>query len=193
MGRNVRAEESRAEMVLGRGVPEPNAAVLLLLGALPLEEELDKSHLSLLFACLKSGNTKLVLLAERQSLNHYSEGRSFFTRVKKILKYELPDLDSVCEMDTSKEQWKLNTKTAVKKYWSESLRLEAAEKSTLQYCYISCLGIGQTHPVWDSLESTRLEVCRGVVKSRIVTGTYRVQSIRAKFNQYQINCPLCHL
>ena len=87
------------------------------------------------------------------------------------------------------------TKTAVKKYWSETLRLEATEKSTLQYCNISCLGIGQTHPVWDSLESTRLEVRRGVVKSRIITGTYIVQSTRAKFNQYQIDstCPLCHL
>ena len=173
-----------------------NAAVLLLLGALPLEAELDKRHLSLLFSCLKSGNTKLVLLAERQSLYYDSEGRSFFTRVKKILsKYELPDMDSICEMDISKEQWKIKTKTAVKKYWSETLRLEATEKSTLQYCNISCLGIGQTHPVWDSLESTRLEVRRGVVKSRIITGTYIVQSTRAKFNQYQIDstCPLCHL
>ena len=99
-----------------------NAAVLLLLGALPLEAELDKRHLSLLFSCLKSGNTKLVLLAERQSLYYDSEGRSFFTRVKKILsKYELPDMDSICEMDISKEQWKIKTKTAVKKYWSETL------------------------------------------------------------------------
>ena len=56
-----------------------NAADLLLLGALPLEAELDKIHL--LFACLKSGNTKLVLLAERQSLYYDSEWRSFFTRV----------------------------------------------------------------------------------------------------------------
>ena len=104
-------------------------------------------------------------------------------------------MDSICEMDISKGQWKIKTKTAVKKYWSETLRLEATEKSTIQYCNISCLGIGQTHPVWDSLESTRLEVRRGVVKSRIITGTYIVQSTRAKFNQYQIDstCPLCHL
>ena len=38
------------------------AAVLLLLGALPMEAELDKRHLSLLFLCLKSDNTKFVLL-----------------------------------------------------------------------------------------------------------------------------------
>ena len=40
-------------------------------------------------------------------------------------------MDSICEMDISKEQWKIKTKIAVKKYWSETLRLEAAEKSTL--------------------------------------------------------------
>ena len=30
MGRNVRAEESRAEMVLGRGVPEPKFSMVIL-------------------------------------------------------------------------------------------------------------------------------------------------------------------
>ena len=59
-----------------------------------MEAELDKRHLSLLYSCLKSGNSKLVLLAKRQSLFCDSEGRSFFTRVKHILaKYELPDID----------------------------------------------------------------------------------------------------
>ena len=60
---------------------------------------------------------------------------------------------------------------------------------------ISCLQIGRTHHVWDSIESTRLEVRRGVVKSRIVTGTDIVQSLRSKFNQYQIDptCPLCYV
>ena len=50
-------------------------------------------------------NTKLVLLAKRQSLFYDMEGRSFFTRVKQILtKYELPDKDSVCDTNISKEQ-----------------------------------------------------------------------------------------
>ena len=132
-----------------------SAAVLLLLGALPLEAELDKRHLSFLYYCLKSGNSKLVLLAKRQSLFYDSEGRSFFTRVKHILaKYELPDIDSICDMNISKDQWKIRTKTAIRKYWSEKLCLEAHEKSTLKYCNISYLQIGQTHQVWDSLEST---------------------------------------
>ena len=55
-----------------------SAAVLLLLGALPLEVELDKRHLSLLFSFLKSGNSKLISLAKRQTLFYDSVGRSFF-------------------------------------------------------------------------------------------------------------------
>ena len=53
--------------------------------------------------------------------------------------------------------------------------------------------MGKTHPVWDSLESTRLQVRRGTIKGRIVTGTYMVQTLRSKFNQYQFDstCPLC--
>ncbi|MCG8033679.1 MAG: endonuclease/exonuclease/phosphatase family protein [Candidatus Thiodiazotropha taylori] len=170
------------------------AAVLLLLGALPLEAELDKRHLSLLFSCLKSGNSKLVSLATRQSLFYDSEGRSFFTRVHCMLdKYGLPGIDSICNLDISKDQWKIKTKCAIRQYWSEKLRLDAYEKSTLKYCNIPCLQIGQTHHVWDSIESTRLEVRRGVIKCRIVTGTYIVQTLRSKFNQYQIDstCPLC--
>lgn len=86
--------------------------------------------MGLLYACLKSGNTKLVLLAKRQSLFYDMEERSFFTRVKQILiKYELPDIDSVCDLDISKQQWQIKTKVAVKKYWSETLRIEATEKS----------------------------------------------------------------
>ena len=96
-----------------------------------MEAELDKRHLSLLFSCLKSGNTNFFLLAKRRSLSYDSEGRSFFTRVKHILpKYEFPDIDSICELDFSKDQWK-KTKNAVRKYWTERLRQGAGEKSTL--------------------------------------------------------------
>ena len=102
-------------------------------------------------------------------------------------------MNSICEMDISKEQWKIKTKTAVKKYWSATLRLEAAEKSTLQYCNISCLGIGQTYPLSDPLEFIRFEVRRGVVKSRIVNGTYIVQSTRAKFIQYHVPCAISRM
>ena len=42
--------------------------------------------------------------------------------------------------------------------------------------------IGQTHSVWSSLESTVTDVRKGITKSRMLTGTYLLQSNRNKFN-----------
>jgi hypothetical protein len=62
---------------------------------------------------------------------------------------------------------------------------------------MSCdhLAIGDSHPVWKLPLRSRPEVRKGIVKSRIVTGTYILQIDRHKFSQYNIrvdpNCPLC--
>ena len=60
---------------------------------------------------------------------------------------------------------------------------------------MSCdhLAIGDSHPVWTLPLRSRPEVRKGIVKSRIITGTYILQIDRHKFSQYNIdpNCPLC--
>ena len=54
----------------------------------------------------------------------------------------------------SKEQWKIQIKNAVNKYWTEHFQSEAREKSTLKYLNIDSLKIGSMHLVWSMLEST---------------------------------------
>ena len=50
--------------------------------------------------------------------------------------------------------------------------------------------IGQTHVVWSSLEFTISDVRKGIAKSRMLTGTYLLQSNRFKFNNSTEN-PIC--
>ena len=50
--------------------------------------------------------------------------------------------------------------------------------------------IGQTHVVWSSLESTLSDVRKGITKSRMLTGTYLLQSNRYRFNNSFEN-PIC--
>ena len=64
----------------------------------------------------------------------------------------------------------------------DTLQKEAQEKSTLKYINIHSMKIGQTHSVWSSLESTVTDVRKGITKSRMLTGTYLLQSYRNKFN-----------
>ena len=96
----------------------------------------------------------------------------------------------------SKERCRYIVKDAVRKVWGQQLRESAGDKSTLEGCYPSSLQIGSTHPVWDSVQSDRLDVMRAAVKWRILTGTYLLQSHKMKYNIDSVKeatCPLCCL
>ena len=69
------------------------SAVLLLLGALPLEAELHRRRLSLAISVNNSENSTIRLLVQRQLACSYDNRNSFFYELAKILwKYELPSL-----------------------------------------------------------------------------------------------------
>ena len=144
--------------------------VYLLLGALPVEAELHKRHLSLLFNILPSTNSTIKDLSTRQiAINNE---QSFFSKVQKNLDlYQLPHVRDLRVGELSKEHGKHKSKKEVNEHWSKYLQSEARGKSTLKYLNIDSLRIGLTHPVWLSVESTITEVRRGITKCRLVTGT----------------------
>lgn len=86
-------------------------------------------------------------------------------------------------------------KTTVESYWTEELRNEAEQRSTLNYCTKAILQVGRTHPVWSTVESNTTDVKKGICKARLLTGTYLLQTNKAKFNKYEVEdtCPLCRL
>ena len=148
------------------------SAVYLMLGALPIEAELHKRHLSLLFNILTSTNTPIKDLSARQIAINLDNKQSYFSRVQEILDiYQLPHIRDLRVGHMTKEQWKKQVKNAANEYWTEHLQSEAKEKSTLIYLNIDSLKIGSTHTVWSSLESTVTEVRMGITKCRLLTGT----------------------
>ena len=165
-----------------------NCAVHLLLGALPIEGELHKRQLSLLYNILVSSNETITELSERQVAVNLENPLSYFCRVQCVLeKYQLPSLEELIIKHPSKDSWKCTVKEAVNKYWSELLKTEAQEKSTLQYLDINGLKIGETHPVWNSLDSIVSDVRKGTVKCRMLTGTYMLQSTSHKFKKATVS------
>ena len=86
----------------------------LLIGALPLEAELHKRHLSLLYNILISKNKTVKELSNRQIAFNLDNSQSYFGRVQDILDiYNLPDLQCLRENLTSKENWKFQVKKAL--------------------------------------------------------------------------------
>ena len=98
-----------------------NCTVHLILGALPIEVELHKRQLSLLYNILVSSNETIAELSERQATVNIENPLSYFCRVQCVLeKYQLPSLEELKIKQPSKESRKSTVKVAVNKYWSES-------------------------------------------------------------------------
>ena len=165
----------------------------LLLGALPLRAELERKQLGLFYSIIKSENSKLQRISERQ-LELQNEG-SFFRLVSEAIeRYALPPIEELQKL--SKDQWKSVAKKAVREYWTNLLQVEAVSKITLGHRHVMVLRIGLTYPVWDSLQSSRMDVMRAINKVRMVTGTYLLQTHRCKFAMDGVTdatCPLCRL
>ena len=92
-------------------------------------------------------------------------------------------------------KWKRQVKTALTDYWTRSLVNKGRTRSTLHQCCLEKLEIGKVHRVWNSVRPNLKDVRRAHTKARILTGTYSLQSTKAKFNNQQVDpkCPLCRL
>ena len=169
------------------------SAVYLLLWALPIEAELHKRQLSLLYNLITSTNETIQELTKRQIAVNLDNGQSFYSRAQDILaQYNLPHLQDLQSKLDIKEKWKLLVKRAVNEFWTEKLRSEAREKSTLKYLNIDSLTIGKTHSVWKTLESAVTDLRKGITKCRMLTGTYLLQSHRYKFSS-EVGSPTCRI
>ncbi|CAC5391721.1 unnamed protein product [Mytilus coruscus] len=168
----------------------------MLIGAIPIEAELHKRQLSLLYSILVSENTKLRTLMERQLIVNSENPESFFPRVQEILQYySLMPIHKLEKNLPTKFQWKKQINTAIADKWTSKLQTEIKEKSTLKFCNTTELKIHQTHPVWNSLPSVTYEVKMAQIKARLLTGTYLLECDMQKFKREQekANCTLCHL
>ena len=172
------------------------SAVYLLVGTLPMEAELHKKQLSLLFSVVSSNNATLQQLVQRAIGLHGMSYDGYFKRVSDTLDmYNLPNIRQLIDGTPSKLDWKRQTKQALSTYWTTRLVEDAMTKSTLTHCFTGNLRVDQVHMVWDSIQPNMQDVKRGHVKARLLTGTYMFLSTKFKFNSLDVDpkCPLCRL
>ena len=172
----------------------PEEAVYYFLGQLPIDAVLDQRRLNL-FGSICRGDAIEHEIAVHQLANKDINSNSWFIRTAVVLaKYSLGDAHSLLEKPPSKEIWKKMVKEAIESYWANKLCRQAATKSSLRYINWDPVNFFRPHHIWSSLECNHLEVRRATIKCKLTTGTYVLQTNRAKFNKADINttCPLCN-
>lgn len=153
----------------------------MLLGALPIEAEIHKRQLSLLYAVIFSDNQCLQKVIQRQLACAFDIVNSFFHIISQVLvKYDLPTVSQLLTSSISKLQWKSSYNKAIGQFWTRQYINDIKTKKTLRFLNIKTLHTGITHLVWSSIES-ETEVTKGVIriiKARVLTGVYILQSNR---------------
>ena len=131
----------------------------------------NNNNLKIVFLCTHNETVKE--LTEREIAVNLDNGLKYFSRIQDILNlYQLPSIDILRDSLSTKEQWKLQFKSAVHNYWTPKLRNEACVKSGLCFMNFETAKVSQTHTVWSFLEFSVTDVRKGIVKCRMLTGTY---------------------
>lgn len=169
-------------------------AIYLLIGALPIEGEIHRRQLSLLYLLLSAKNSKIKELIQRQPSVNFDNHKSFFYCVMKTLQqYQLPNISELQNQLPTKLAWKKMVKLKITTYWNQTFITEAETKTSLKYLALNHLQASTPHNIYRTLQPTVLDVRKGHVKARMTTRTYILQADRHKFSRYEIEptCPLC--
>ena len=107
---------------------------------------------------------------------------------KRLTRYGL-DAVNLLEGNTRNSEIKLT----IQQYWLSWLKEAALSKSTLRYLDVTKCNFHNLHSTWDTIGSNPAETRKAIQKTRLLTGTYLLQSNQAAFNQHQVDatCPLC--
>lgn len=134
------------------------------------------------------------ILAYRQLAVKDSASKSWFISLQEILyKYGLPNAQELLDSPPEKLCLKVKVRRSVNEYWRKVIIQEAENKSTLEFLNIASYTPGKVHPIWTNCKFNANSLLKAYAQVKLSCGTYILQSVKARFNQYQVSrlCPLC--
>ncbi len=112
-----------------------------------------------------------------------------------LQKYDLPDAFEIMQRTPSKSSWKKMLDDSVDKHLAEEWNQNLQNKSSTSYLQIPTKPTQETHQVWKTVPNNTRSTKKANIKVKILTGTYTLQSNRARYNQHSVpaTCPYCKL
>ena len=112
---------------------------------------------------------------------------------KNLYKYGLPSPYELLENPPAKSAWKRTINKKLVEYWKEVLVSVTQKKSSLQFWNPSSFEYNVCSQIWTCAGRDPVSVHKANIHVKLVSGTYILQTSKAKFNQYEFSsqCPLC--
>ncbi|CAC5381415.1 unnamed protein product [Mytilus coruscus] len=77
---------------------------------------------------------------------------------------------------------KSTVKSSIQDLWTQKLKSDMPQKTSLEHLIQNSLTFESTHPSWSCLNSFISDIKKGTVKARLITGTYLLQSLKYKYS-----------
>ena len=90
-------------------------------------------------------------------------------------------------MPRKKEKWAQTVNTAVNSYSVTALQKQQMKYISLRYLSSSDMELGKPHVSIQAIHNNTKDMYRGMIKLRLTTGSYYLQSNRPVFNQNATN------
>ena len=133
-------------------------------------------------------------IAERQLAIKSVTEHIWFNRIRILLEiYKLPAASNLMDNVPSRSKWKKMVNKAINLAEETQWRQDISSRSSLKYINPESVKVEKAHHIWSSVHNNLHDSRRAQLKSRILTGTYTLQSNRAVFNQFAVDptCKLC--
>ena len=165
-------------------------ALHIISSLLPIQASIEEKTLSFFRSCLVvPGVLQDIIIRQHATKN--GKSHSWIVYVEKMLaKYELPTIMEILLHAPSKQEWKKMVKAHIHDFWQDHLENTAATMSTLIHMNVTPSFLKAHHAI--GVINSISMVKRANVKLRLLTGTYTLQSVRARVYR-QIASPLCLL
>ena len=169
-----------------------NAAIYLLVGAMPMEGQLHVKLLNMVASMSRRSGSLEREILERQFAMNDSQTKGWVAGAQTLLnEYHLPSIFQILRNPPTKYSWCKKVKKAVSLFWEEKLKDEAKTMSSLSYLVVDHCKLGHTHRVWNLEGLSSLEVMRATVKVKLLVSRYPLHSCRVSGQKYNQRCPLC--
>ena len=168
-----------------------NAAVYLLVGALPVEALIHIKTLTLFGQIMRRQDSIEYEIVERQLAIKEDNSHSWSIHVKLLLEtYGLPSPLQLLYCMATKDQWRKCVTTHVHKLWYDQLKTEARAKKTLNHINLDNCKPGMLHSIWDLDTTDPLIAIRASIHAKILVQRYPLNTSRTSKSNTDI-CPCC--
>ena len=133
-------------------------------------------------------------LTIRQTTVKSMKSKSWFIDIKKLLwKYELGDIEECLKSPLPKLKWKTRVNQSLYKYWTEVIVNQATMYSFLNYLNVKKYEPGKIDALLKIEQNSVRDITRISIKLKLLCEVYVLQSIRASFNQNEVDptCQMC--